>query len=66
MYPIVKEFYTPPVSGTCSQKQAICKVLPESDDGALDITDNALHYYALPNSLDDDTIIQVLQCDTTK
>ena len=41
-------------------------MLPKPDyKGDLDVTNDNLHYYTLLNSLDDDTIIQVLQNDTT-
>ena len=34
-------------------------------NGELNVTDDNLHYYTLPNSLDNDRVIQVLQHDTT-
>ena len=50
---------------TCSHKRAICTVVEPNYKDNFDETDDILHYFALPNSLDNDTIVQVLQNDTT-
>ena len=38
--------------------------LPPYFEGNIDVTDDILHHYALPNSIDNDTNFQVLQNDS--
>lgn len=38
--------------------------LPPYFEGNIDVTDDILHHYALPNSIDNDTNFEVLQNDS--
>ena len=69
MYPIVKVNYLAPALNTHSRRRAIL----QNDDltqvqgltQQQDVTDNFLHFFTLPNNLDNNLIVRLLKYDTT-
>ena len=63
MYPIVDILCSSPASNTHSKKRDITIQNPMEhlDDDSLD----QQYFFALPNTLDDDMVVQLIQCDTT-
>ena len=65
MYLIVKINYTTPTMNTCSKKHTIHQNAKINPKLVIDETDDILHFFMLPNSLDKPNIVWLLQCDTT-
>ena len=61
MYPIVKINYSAPAMNTCSRKWIIHQLDPVEVNNE---TDDVLHFFTLPNTLNKLEIVQLLQCDT--
>ena len=64
MYPNVCINYSSPTMNTCSKKRAIHAVTQDNIIKHGVETDDTLHFFMLPNTLDSKEIIQILQNDT--
>ena len=63
MYPRVHINYSSPMMNTCSKK-AIHAIAHDDITSHGAETDDTLHFFALPNTLDGEEIVQLLQNDT--
>ena len=63
--PIVQINYSTPALNMHSRKRAVLKHVHVDFAQIVSETDNILHHFALPNNLDDNTVVQLLQNDTT-